>query len=60
MEKTDFLLPMFVGEIAHLSAVVTYTSEHSLEVKVVVQAENLFSGKQCAVMAVKIIDFKKC
>ena len=46
MEKTDFLLPMFVGEIAHLSAVVTYASEHSLEVKVVVQAENLFSGKQ--------------
>ena len=45
VEKTDFLQPMFVGEIAHLCAEVTFCSEHSLEVKVAVDAENLFTGK---------------
>ena len=44
VEKTDFLLPMYVGEVAHLSAEITYCSEHSLEVKVYVEAENLFTG----------------
>lgn len=36
---------MYVGEVAHLSAEITYCSEHSLEVKVYVEAENLFSGQ---------------
>lgn len=44
VEKTDFLQPMFVGEIAHLHAQITFCSEHSLEVKVTVDAENLFTG----------------
>ena len=45
VERTDFLLPMYVGELAHLSAKITYCSQHSLEVKVFVEAENIFSGK---------------
>ena len=44
VERTDFLLPMYVGELAHLSAKITYCSQHSLEVKVFVEAENIFSG----------------
>ena len=44
VEHTDFLQPMFVGEIAHLHAVATYCSAHSIEVKVDVHAENLFKG----------------
>ena len=35
---------MYVGEIAHLCAEVTFCAEHSLEVKATVQAENLFTG----------------
>ncbi|XP_076820521.1 cytosolic acyl coenzyme A thioester hydrolase-like isoform X2 [Clavelina lepadiformis] len=46
VEHTDFLQPMFVGEIAHLHAVATYCSAHSIEVKVDVHAENLFKGEK--------------
>ncbi|TNN76544.1 Cytosolic acyl coenzyme A thioester hydrolase [Liparis tanakae] len=33
VEKTEFLFPMFVGEVAHVTAEITYTSKHSLEVQ---------------------------
>jgi len=46
VERTDFLQPMYVGELAHLSAKITYCSQHSLEVKVFVEAENIFSGNK--------------
>lgn len=46
VERTDFLQPMYVGELAHLSAKILYCSQHSLEVKVFVEAENIFSGNK--------------
>nr|XP_020475692.1 cytosolic acyl coenzyme A thioester hydrolase isoform X2 [Monopterus albus] len=44
VEKTEFLCPMFIGEVAHVSAEITYTSKHSLEVQVNVMAENILTG----------------
>ncbi|XP_034732046.1 cytosolic acyl coenzyme A thioester hydrolase isoform X2 [Etheostoma cragini] len=44
VEKTEFLFPMFIGEVAHVTADITYTSKHSLEVQVKVIAENLLTG----------------
>ncbi|KAM4571036.1 cytosolic acyl coenzyme A thioester hydrolase isoform 2-T2 [Fundulus diaphanus] len=44
VEKTEFLSPVFIGEVVHVSAVITYTSKHSLEVQVKVIAENILTG----------------
>ncbi|CAN9515804.1 unnamed protein product [Ophioblennius macclurei] len=44
VEKTEFLSPMFIGEVAHVTADITYTSQHSLEVQVKVVAENILTG----------------
>ncbi|XP_049437923.1 cytosolic acyl coenzyme A thioester hydrolase isoform X2 [Epinephelus fuscoguttatus] len=44
VEKTEFLSPMFIGEVAHVTAEITYTSKHSLEVQVKVMAENILTG----------------
>uniref|UniRef100_A0A3B3SSS7 Acyl-CoA thioesterase 7 n=1 Tax=Paramormyrops kingsleyae TaxID=1676925 RepID=A0A3B3SSS7_9TELE len=44
VERTDFLYPMFIGEVAHVSAEITYTSKHSVEVQVNVLAENILTG----------------
>ncbi|XP_029974108.1 cytosolic acyl coenzyme A thioester hydrolase isoform X2 [Salarias fasciatus] len=44
VEKTEFLSPMFIGEVAHVTADITYTSTHSLEVQVKVVAENILTG----------------
>lgn len=44
VERTDFLQPMYVGEIAHLHSRITYCSPHSLEVKCNVMAENIMTG----------------
>ncbi|XP_005167334.1 cytosolic acyl coenzyme A thioester hydrolase isoform X4 [Danio rerio] len=44
VERTDFLHPMFIGEVAHVSAEITYTSKHSVEVQVNVLAENIVTG----------------
>ncbi|KAM6976411.1 cytosolic acyl coenzyme A thioester hydrolase [Aplochiton taeniatus] len=44
VERTDFLFPMFIGEVAHVSAEITYTSEHSVEVQVNVMSENILTG----------------
>ncbi|TRY96893.1 hypothetical protein DNTS_015425 [Danionella cerebrum] len=41
VERTDFLHPMFIGEVAHVSAGISYTSKHSVEVQVSVVAENI-------------------
>ena len=46
VERTDFLEPMFVGEIAQIQAVLRYTSVHSVEVQCTVYAENLIKGKR--------------
>lgn len=45
VEKTEFLSPMSIGEVAHVTAEITYTSTHSLEVQVKVMAENILTGK---------------
>ncbi|MCJ8735224.1 hypothetical protein PDJAM_G00244530 [Pangasius djambal] len=44
VERTDFLHPMFIGEVAHVSAEITYTSKHSVEVQVNVVSENILTG----------------
>ncbi|KAM9343305.1 cytosolic acyl coenzyme A thioester hydrolase isoform 1-T1 [Pholidichthys leucotaenia] len=44
VEKTEFLSPVFIGEVAHVTAEITYTSKHSLEVQVKVIAENVLTG----------------
>ncbi|XP_065898173.1 cytosolic acyl coenzyme A thioester hydrolase-like isoform X2 [Dysidea avara] len=45
VEHTDFLQPMYIGELAKLQAKVTYTSAHSIEVTADVWAENLTTGE---------------
>ncbi|XP_061639453.1 cytosolic acyl coenzyme A thioester hydrolase isoform X3 [Phyllopteryx taeniolatus] len=44
VEKTEFLYPLFIGEVAHATAEITYTSPHSLEVQVKVMGENILTG----------------
>ncbi|KAM7404490.1 hypothetical protein PAMP_011834 [Pampus punctatissimus] len=44
VEKTEFLYPVFIGEVTHVTADITYTSKHSLEVQVKVMAENILTG----------------
>ncbi|XP_063292525.1 cytosolic acyl coenzyme A thioester hydrolase isoform X2 [Pelobates fuscus] len=44
VERTDFLSPMSIGEVGHVSAEITYTSKHSVEVQVNVMAENILAG----------------
>ncbi|KAJ4934850.1 hypothetical protein JOQ06_007631 [Pogonophryne albipinna] len=44
VEKTEFLFPVFIGEVAHVTAEITYTSTHSLEVQVQVMSENILTG----------------
>eukprot|EP00062_Callorhinchus_milii_P016544 gi/632967958/ref/XP_007900271.1/ PREDICTED: cytosolic acyl coenzyme A thioester hydrolase isoform X2 [Callorhinchus milii] len=46
VERTDFLSPMSIGEVAHVSAEITYTSKHSVEVQVNVLAEDIIKGKK--------------
>ncbi|KAK6307921.1 hypothetical protein J4Q44_G00211920 [Coregonus suidteri] len=44
VERTDFLYPMFIGEVAHVSAEITYASKHSVEVQIHVMSENILTG----------------
>nr|XP_061803141.1 putative cytosolic acyl coenzyme A thioester hydrolase-like [Nerophis lumbriciformis] len=44
VEKTEFLSPLFIGEVAHATAEITFTSQHSLEVQVKVMGENILTG----------------
>ncbi|XP_062449076.1 cytosolic acyl coenzyme A thioester hydrolase isoform X2 [Rhea pennata] len=44
VERTDFLSPMCIGEVATVSAEITYTSKHSVEVQVSVLSENILTG----------------
>uniref|UniRef100_A0A803YH20 palmitoyl-CoA hydrolase n=1 Tax=Meleagris gallopavo TaxID=9103 RepID=A0A803YH20_MELGA len=44
VERTDFLSPMCIGEVANVSAEITYTSKHSVEVQVNVMSENILTG----------------
>ncbi|XP_077167822.1 cytosolic acyl coenzyme A thioester hydrolase isoform X2 [Paroedura picta] len=44
VERTDFLSPVCIGEVAHVSAEITYTSKHSVEVQVNVYSENILTG----------------
>nr|XP_006124767.2 cytosolic acyl coenzyme A thioester hydrolase isoform X1 [Pelodiscus sinensis] len=46
VERTDFLSPMCIGEVAHVSAEITFTSRHSVEVQVSVLAENILTGSK--------------
>ena len=44
VEHTDFLQPVFIGELCEVYAEVVYTSEHSIEVIAEVWSENLLTG----------------
>lgn len=46
VERTDFLEPMYIGEVAQVYVELGYASKHSLEVKAFVWAENLTSGRR--------------
>eukprot|EP00494_Astrolonche_serrata_P026166 UN26427 len=41
MECMNFVAPMYIGEICHVTAYVTGTSKHSIEVYVTVYAESI-------------------
>lgn len=45
VERTDFLSPVCIGEVANVSAEITYTSRHSVEVQVNVMSENILTGE---------------
>ena len=45
VEKTDFVQPMFIGEVAELHAEITHTAFHSMEVQVKVWAEDILKGE---------------
>ncbi|GAA6108366.1 cytosolic acyl coenzyme A thioester hydrolase isoform X2 [Tachysurus ichikawai] len=51
VERTDFLYPMFIGEVAHVSAEISFTSKHSVEVQVSVVSENILTVCYRVVMA---------
>lgn len=44
VERTNFVKPMLIGELATVHADLTYSSQRSLEVRVLVFAENLLDG----------------
>ncbi|XP_022085544.1 cytosolic acyl coenzyme A thioester hydrolase-like isoform X2 [Acanthaster planci] len=44
VEKTDFVQPMYIGEVAQLHAEITHTAHHSMEVQVKVWAEDILKG----------------
>ena len=46
VEKTDFLQPMYIGEVAQVHVQLGYASKHSLEVQAFVWAENLVTGSR--------------
>lgn len=50
VERTDFLSPMCIGEVAHVSAEITYTSKHSVEVQVHVMSENILTGNRASLL----------
>lgn len=45
VERTDFMSPVCIGEVANVSAEITYTSRHSVEVQVNVMSENILTGR---------------
>lgn len=46
VERTDFLQPMYIGEVVQVHVELGYASKHSLEVKAFVWAENLVTGNR--------------
>ncbi len=46
VERTDFLQPMYIGEVAQVHVELGYASKRSLEVKAFVWAENLVTGNR--------------
>lgn len=59
VERTDFLYPMFIGEVAHVSAEITFTSKHSVEVQVSVVSENILSGQWVFSMIINVCHLHK-
>jgi acyl-CoA hydrolase len=45
-DSLDFLSPIRLGEVVELEAFVTWTHRNSMEIYVVVRAENLFTGER--------------
>ena len=46
VERTDFIQPMFIGEVAQVHVQLGYASKRSLEVKASVWAENVLTGSR--------------
>ncbi|XP_013411440.1 cytosolic acyl coenzyme A thioester hydrolase isoform X2 [Lingula anatina] len=46
VERTDFLQPMYIGEVAELHTELTFTSAHSIEVLITVFAEDCIKGQK--------------
>lgn len=44
VERTDFLSPKCIGEVARVSAEITSTSKHSVQIQVNVMSENIPRG----------------
>ena len=44
VERTDFLQPVYVGEVVEVSAEITFTSSHSLLVEAAAFSENMITG----------------
>lgn len=46
VERTDFLQPLYIGEVAEVHVHLGYTSKHSVEVMAFLWAENLITGSR--------------
>ena len=46
VERTDFVQPMYIGEIAQIHAELSYSSAHSVEVRCTVYAENVVKAER--------------
>uniref|UniRef100_A0A2K5K145 HotDog ACOT-type domain-containing protein n=1 Tax=Colobus angolensis palliatus TaxID=336983 RepID=A0A2K5K145_COLAP len=57
VQHTDFLWPMCIREVAHISTLITYTSKHSVEVQVNVMSENILTATLwCVPLLLKNMD----
>jgi acyl-CoA hydrolase len=46
MDRVNFIKPVFVGNVVKLSARINYVHSSSMEIEVLVEAEDIFSGRR--------------
>lgn len=54
VENTEFLRPMFIGELAEVHAEIGYTSKHSMQANIEIYAKNLMKGEERLTIRAKI------